>query len=310
MEPDHPVRIGTHDGSFHADEVLAIAILTSIFPNHHIIRTRDPDTLSWVDCVVDVGGIYDHSNRRYDHHMPNPPQNRGGHVYSSAGLIWRHYSQVYLSAIGVPKRFAFEGNVIDLASAVDRQMRLQWIEPIDRNDNGMTHELTPISVVVQAMRPTDPLKSKTTFDKAFLETVSMVAHLFKRSCFHAVDHAIAQTKHLISEKRFLHDGAIVVCDHPVPSYRQYATTDAHFVVHPSLQCEGLDNNYVLRPVPNQNSKDPKTSVPKTLLGARRDMIETLTKIEGVSYVHHNGYLILADSEQAAIQFAEFCLNLS
>jgi uncharacterized UPF0160 family protein len=310
MTSDHPIRIGTHDGSFHADEVLAIAILSTIHPNHHVVRTRDPDTLSWMDIVVDVGGIYDHGHKRYDHHMAHPPRGRDNHIYSSAGLVWRHYAQVYLDKIGLPRRYEFGGTTIDLFSAVERHIRSQWIEPIDRSDNGVSHELTPISVVVQAMRPTDPVKSRATYDAAFLETVSMVSLLFERSCFHAADHTIAQTKHMVTEKRLLNDGKIVVSDHIIPSYRHYSSTDAHFAIHPSLRAEGLEHNYIIRPIPREGQRSAKTPVPLSLLGARREMIEDLTRIEGVSYVHHNGFLVLADSEEAAIKFACFCLQFS
>jgi uncharacterized UPF0160 family protein len=310
MKTDTPVRIGTHDGSFHSDEVLAIAILTTLHPNHHIVRTRDPDTLSWMDVVVDVGGIYDNWENRYDHHMPNPPQNKDGHVYSSAGLIWRHFAHAYLKAIGLPRTFTFENTTIDLHTAVEKSIRIKWIEPIDRNDNGVTQELTPITVLVQSMRPTDPLKSKANFDKAFLETVSMVSHIFSRSCFHAADYAIAQTKHIVAEKDFLHDGKTVVTKHPIPTYRTYARTPVHFSICPSVECEGVEPNFIIHPIPQDGSKSLKTPVPAQLLGANRDMVEELTGLTGIAHIHHSGFVIHADTQEEAIQFVEYCFSCS
>ena len=32
-------------------------------------RSRDMKILDTCDIVVDVGGVYDHSKKRYDHHM-------------------------------------------------------------------------------------------------------------------------------------------------------------------------------------------------------------------------------------------------
>ena len=45
--------IGTHDGKFHCDEVLACYMLR----------------IDECDIVVDVGGVYDPSTHRYDHHQ-------------------------------------------------------------------------------------------------------------------------------------------------------------------------------------------------------------------------------------------------
>ena len=55
-------------------------------------RTRDPSILDTCDIVVDVGGVYDESKQRFDHHQ------RGfaevfGHGFntklSSAGLVYK-----------------------------------------------------------------------------------------------------------------------------------------------------------------------------------------------------------------------------
>ena len=55
------MKIGTHDGRFHCDEVLACVMLrnyTEKFKNATIIRTRDPSLLENCDIIVDVGGKY------------------------------------------------------------------------------------------------------------------------------------------------------------------------------------------------------------------------------------------------------------
>ena len=64
-------RIGTHNGTFHCDEVLACYLVTRLPEYRHaeIIRTRDPKELATCQVVVDVGGVYDPSKHRYDHHQ-------------------------------------------------------------------------------------------------------------------------------------------------------------------------------------------------------------------------------------------------
>ena len=76
---------GTHDGSFHSDEVTACAILllVGLIDRGKILRTREPKALEACEYVCDVGGIYDPKIKRFDHHQADYQ----GEM-SSAGMIW------------------------------------------------------------------------------------------------------------------------------------------------------------------------------------------------------------------------------
>lgn len=78
-------KIVTHNSTFHADEVSAIALLKVFNPEECFIVERVPHATTVfkdADYVIDVGREYDNVTR-FDHH-----QWRGG--LSSAGLIWNH----------------------------------------------------------------------------------------------------------------------------------------------------------------------------------------------------------------------------
>lgn len=86
--------IGTHSGTFHADESLAVYLLRlhSSYRGAELVRTRDPKILEECSIVVDVGGVYDHQALRYDHHQRGFDENFGmGFVtkLSSAGLVYK-----------------------------------------------------------------------------------------------------------------------------------------------------------------------------------------------------------------------------
>ncbi len=70
-KPCLPKIIGTHDGKFHCDEVLACSLLKMLpeYSDAKIVRTRNSEKLDGCDIVVDVGGVYDPSRHRYDHHQ-------------------------------------------------------------------------------------------------------------------------------------------------------------------------------------------------------------------------------------------------
>ena len=68
-----PRSFGTHDGSFHADEVTACALLI-IFDKidlEHVNLTRDLKVLETCEDVCDVGGVYVSNIIRFVHHQCN-----------------------------------------------------------------------------------------------------------------------------------------------------------------------------------------------------------------------------------------------
>jgi len=82
--------VGTHDGSFHADEVTACALLLlfDLVDKNKIVRTRTSEKLAECEYVCDVGGIYDPKQKRFDHHQSDY---RG--ELSSAGMVWLYLQQ-------------------------------------------------------------------------------------------------------------------------------------------------------------------------------------------------------------------------
>lgn len=65
------IKIGTHNEVFHVDECLACYILTQLpeYKDVEIIRTRDINVLNECDILVDIGAVYDHDKKIYNHHQ-------------------------------------------------------------------------------------------------------------------------------------------------------------------------------------------------------------------------------------------------
>ena len=101
--------IGTHSGTFQADEAMGCWLLRQLplYYRSKIVRTRDLDVLKDLDIVIDVGGVYDHSKLRYDHHQRDyderfdipPKTDKTGKdrkrctKLSASGLVFRHYGR-------------------------------------------------------------------------------------------------------------------------------------------------------------------------------------------------------------------------
>ncbi|KAI9717476.1 MAG: hypothetical protein M1828_007176 [Chrysothrix sp. TS-e1954] len=128
--------IGTHNGTFHADEALAVYLLR-LLPTYHdspLTRTRTPDVLSQCHTVVDVGGVYDDAKLRYDHHQrefTTTFPNRSTKL-SSAGLVYMHFGRdIIARQTGLPEAG-------DQVNTLFEKMYDDFIEAFDANDNGIS----------------------------------------------------------------------------------------------------------------------------------------------------------------------------
>lgn len=89
------IRIATHSGQWHSDEIMAIAVMHLVFPGNNIsvIRTRDKNLYESCDYVIDVGGKFD-NEKYFDHHQNDFCLKRdNGIPYASFGLIWKKFGE-------------------------------------------------------------------------------------------------------------------------------------------------------------------------------------------------------------------------
>lgn len=133
------MKIGVHSGAFHADDVLSAVLLKELdeYKDAEIIRTRDPAILETCEVVCDVGCVYNHDEKRYDHHQPGWDFKFPGSqvVAASCGTIYFHYG------LEIVSKLLHELNFNDFT---DEERKIIWkmlytnfIEEIDGNDNGI-----------------------------------------------------------------------------------------------------------------------------------------------------------------------------
>lgn len=125
--------IATHDGTFHADETTACAILTYLFENHSIIRSRDEEELEKADIIIDVSQKND--DKHFDHHSKEFTLCReNGVKYATAGLMWKKFGIDYLKLVSKNElNFTPSKQVIEKAFL---RIDTDFMTMIDLNDNG------------------------------------------------------------------------------------------------------------------------------------------------------------------------------
>lgn len=121
----------THSGRFHADDLLAYAVLSRIFPGAPLIRTRDADLIArhaGQAVTFDVGHEYDPARLLFDHHQVGKPRRADGGAYSSFGLVWKHFGLIYL-------RTQHKAWPSDDTGQILERLDARFVRAIDATDN-------------------------------------------------------------------------------------------------------------------------------------------------------------------------------
>ena len=148
--------IGTHNNTFHCDDVTACYMLKTLdrFKDHDIVRTRDPDLLAQAEIVVDVGGELDVERLRLDHHQRSFSQTikdyhpnikttnpKKSPRLSSAGLVFAIFGKDYIvKQLGLGKTFDDVKDDKETAKMIDaifEKAYIEFMEEIDAIDNGV-----------------------------------------------------------------------------------------------------------------------------------------------------------------------------
>ncbi len=155
--------VATHPGTFHADDVFAVATLGLALGPFDLVRTRDRARLAEADLRVDVGGASDPATGDFDHHQRGGAGERANGIrYASFGLVWREHG-ARLAGGEEPAR------------AIDERL----VQGVDANDTGQTiaealvADIRPMTAsgLVGAMNPSwdeplDPAQEDARFGEA------------------------------------------------------------------------------------------------------------------------------------------------
>ncbi len=294
------LKLVTHDGSFHADDIFACATLALVLEKNikrfEIIRTRDQDMLDSGDYIFDVGGIYDADKNRFDHHQKGGAGKRDEDIdYASFGLVW--------------KKFGAELCGGDKASnIIDKKL----VAPIDAHDNGFDlvenkYDISPYSIqhFFYSMRPTWREESLTD-DEMFARCVEIAKDILSREIIQAIDGVLAEDL-VITAYKNTQDKRIIVLDKHYPyEYTLSNFSEPIFVVCPS---RNIKNKWTAKAMKN----DPKTfdnrkDFPKSWAGLRNEELVKVTGVVDAIFCHRGLFLAVAKSKEGAIKLAELALK--
>ncbi|MBR9701339.1 MYG1 family protein [Candidatus Pacearchaeota archaeon] len=285
--------VAVHNGNFHADDVLAVAILRLLYPKIKIIRTRDPEKLKEVDFRVDVGGKYNPETGDFDHHQSEFTEKRANGIpYASAGLIWRYFG---MKLVNSKEGFEY----------IDEKI----IQLIDAEDNGIKPYSTEIVYVYDLRNILDSFnpnwqRKDLDKDKLFEEAVLFATNLLKRELDLA--KGIAKADKIIREIISKSNGDYIVLDSFAPWKKTVIEkSDLKFVISENES----NNQWHLHAVPmKENSFDSRKNFPKKWAGLRGEELIKVTGVKDAIFCHKNLFAAGANSKEGAIKLVELALK--
>lgn len=275
--------VGTHDGSFHADEVTACALLMIYDQVDSVVRSRDPKKLNECEFVCDVGGIYDPDAKRFDHHQLDYQG-----PLSSAGMVLAY---------------------LDIDEEERKFLREMIIKGVDDHDNGKAPKAPGVctfSHIIANFLPENYDASDEEFDAAFFKALEFAkGHLtrlrgryrYLLSCRDEVKQAMDEGKECLIFKKKLpwleNFFALGGEKHP-----------AKFVIMPA------GDHWKLRGIP-PNLKDRmgvRIPLPKEWAGLLEEELKRVSGIQGAIFCHKGRFISVWETLEDALTALDYTLK--
>ena len=330
------MKIGTHNGSFHADEVLACALLRLLprFQGSEIVRTRDPKQLDLCDIVVDVGAVFDAERQRFDHHQKTFTHtlNSLDSSYkfttklSSAGLVYFHFGKEIIATL--IKSNANSPLTADVdAGLVDKlflKVYEKFIEEVDAIDNGISTHDTPGRYTVN----TNFSRRIGAFNPNWNEPGDDIDERFKRAM------AVAEaefTDKVVYFSRAWWPARKIVADALEQRFTAHKSGRALLFLEGGApwkehlfeleQEEGLKEGVLYTVYTDQSGKwriqcvpqspdsfENRLSLPAAWRGVRDEELVKVSGIEGAIFVHASGFIGGAETKEGIMKMLDMSLE--
>jgi uncharacterized UPF0160 family protein len=315
-------RIATHNGTHHADDAFGVAVLAGLFPDHVLVRTRDPEEIARADFAVDVGGVWDPAGGRFD---PHPREFDGARErtgadgqperaepYASAGLVWRTFGPDYVRQLAQRMGHALDAAAL-AAIAHDADASLvRYIDLVDNGQDAVAPGIFGLSELLSLLN-TDWMEEQGLQAEAhaalqlerFREATVLVRRFLDAFLRRKVGQLLAADKVRAAPRLF--DGRVLyLAEGGMPWTRVVVEEmpDVLFVLYP----DGTAGRHQLRIVPERvGSFRARRDLPAAWAGLRDEDLAAATGVPDAAFCHRNLFIAVARSYAGAVRLAELAL---
>lgn len=280
---------GTHSGSFHADEVTACALLL-LFDQvdfDKITRTRNLDELRNYDYVCDVGGMYEPTIRRFDHHQSDYLGS-----LSSAGMILKYLKD---EKIIKPKLYQY--------------LNRSLVMGVDAIDNGKTTTMIghcSFSAVIANFVPIRHNVDDTIMDGAFFQALDFAYGHLKRLVdkFYYIQECREVIKEEMDKKQ-----QVMMFQESMPWMESFF--DLGGEKHPAIfLIMPTGGQWKLRGIPPSYEKRMQVRVPlpEKWAGLIDDDLKKVTEIPGAVFCHKGRFISIWETKEDALKALDHILK--
>ncbi|EGD46583.1 metal-dependent protein hydrolase [Ruminiclostridium papyrosolvens DSM 2782] len=288
-------KVGTHSGRFHADEVMATAILKQVF-EIELTRTRDPEILEKQDLIYDIG------NGEFDHHQLEKEYRDNGTPYAACGLIWRQFGRQAI----LTKHSEVSENEVEI---IFRYVDAVLIEGIDAVDNGIrtTENIIPtmcISSIIGGYNPT--WDSPESVDAAFNDAVGFAEDILKNLIDQKVSTLKART-FVIEAYNNRKRPELLILDNSYPWERTLKEIDINkdvlFVIYPK------EEGFYIQTVREYGEvRRDRKRLPEEWAGKREEELGSIIGIKDAIFCHSSRFIAKASSFESILKMADIAIS--
>lgn len=268
----------THDGCFHADDVIATVLLLSLNPKiiiHRVNSVSDEIQLNPKNIVYDIG------LGEFDHHQANRHINDFGYPYSAFGLLWEEFGREYLIKKGFVRiEDAFSRFKEEIVSKIDQGDNCGYNDIVGFRENYAIKQFNANWYEIKA----DGKIQDDQFRKA-VQYATLVFDNWIRKLYEHIEMPDKE-KNIFSEAMKNSEDGIVVLSENIP-WREYISEGNNAVK--IVISKNLRGGYNVSSVDSSQIK--------------------ITDNQYLSFVHPSKFMGVADTLAYAISAAQKILNI-
>ncbi len=291
------VTLVTHDQGFHADDVMAYAILQEVLEKRGnrwcIVRTRDENIISKGDIIFDVGNDYKPDRNLYDHHQQERAGARdNGVLYASAGLIWKHFGRELCVSD-------------EMWQSIDRCL-IQELDAIDNGQNYIGTMMFPDTGYTSLAIHISNFESKDKTPRQLLRSFKNAA-VFARGILHRMIESKIILENSFKEASKVYELSenkqILVFEknYERPTWKRLAEfPEPIFVVYYNEKADSWKVEAVpVTPI----TMDSRKLFPETWRGLRDNELVEATGVSDAQFCHPSGFLLGTKTKESALRLA-------
>lgn len=302
LNENEEVRLITHNGIFHADEVIATYILKTVYPNSKVIRTRDKNIIDLTENSI----VYDVGLGSFDHHQQQKVLRSNDIPYAAAGLIWREFGSEFISKkVSVGEEISLN-DAYTLFNNIDKNI-IQGVDALDNGfDIGLNENRVSVLSLPQIVSSFNSNWDDEGYQGEFSQALELVTNIFEKEFKRELSKikALKVVREAFNNRR---QKEIINLKGFVPWQEHLLSIDKNeevlFITFPQ------NNEYRIQTIPVEiGSFNARKPLPLAWAGKTSEALNKSIGIDDAVFAHPNRFIAGAKSLESIQKMAKIAIK--